>query len=160
MNAVSSTEIDIQTASDAPGIPDDSEIRRWICETLDGAGKRGPYEVSVRIVDTEEMQALNREFRDKDRPTNVLSFGAASLPGLPDAERRVLGDLVVCAPVLHDEAVRQLKPLAQHWAHILVHGTLHLLGYDHEAQTDAERMESLETRILAAGGVGDPYSEG
>lgn len=159
MNAVSSTEIDIQTASDAPGIPDDSEIRRWICQALDGAGKRGPYEVSVRIVDAEEMQALNREFRGKDRATNVLSFGAASLPGLPDRERRVLGDLVVCAPVLHEEAVRQLKPLAQHWAHILVHGTLHLLGYDHLAETDAERMESLETRILAAGGVADPYSE-
>jgi probable rRNA maturation factor len=103
------------------------------------------------------MQALNREFRGKDRPTNVLSFPAGDVPGLPRGERLALGDLVVCAPVLNEEAVSQGKLLAHHWAHILVHGALHLIGYDHDVPADAQRMEALETRILAAGGVGDPY---
>jgi probable rRNA maturation factor len=103
------------------------------------------------------MQALNREFRGKDRPTNVLSFPAGAVPGLPRGKRRALGDLVVCAPVLNEEAVSQGKLLAHHWAHILVHGALHLIGFDHDLPADAERMEALETRILAAGGVGDPY---
>lgn len=157
MGTVASVEIGIQTASEAPGIPDDSAIRRWIRAALEGAGQGGAFEVSVRIVDADEMQALNREFRGKDRPTNVLSFPAGDLPGLPDGECPSLGDLVVCAPVLQEEALAQGKLLAHHWAHILVHGSLHLLGYDHLAPADAQRMEALETRILAAGGVGDPY---
>jgi probable rRNA maturation factor len=157
MGAVASVEIEIQAASDAPGIPDDTAIRRWVRAALDGAGQGGELDVSVRIVDPAEMQALNREFRGDDRPTNVLSFPAGDVPGLPRGERRALGDLVVCAPVLSDEAVAQGKLLAHHWAHILVHGVLHLIGYDHSIPADAQRMEALETRILAAGGVGDPY---
>jgi probable rRNA maturation factor len=157
MSAVASIEIEIQAASDAPGIPDDTAIRRWVCAALDGAGREGALDLSVRIVDTAEMQALNREFRGKDGPTNVLSFPAGDVPGFPHGERRALGDLVVCAPVLNEEAITQGKLLAHHWAHILVHGALHLIGYDHGDPADAQRMEALETRILAAGGVGDPY---
>ena len=159
MSAPGATEIDVQTASDAPGIPDDSDIRRWICNALDGAGCRSGCEVSVRIVDADEMQALNLEFRGKDKPTNVLSFPAGEFAGLPADARRSLGDLVVCAPVLHAEALAQRKALSQHWAHILVHGTLHLLGYDHLDDAGANDMESLERRILAAEGLPDPYSE-
>ena len=158
MAAVRSTEIDIQTASDAPGIPDDSEIRKWICAALDGAGYRRSCAVSVRIVDAEEMRDLNREFRGKDGATNVLSFAGGDIAGMPADADRELGDLVICAPVLHDEALVQHKPLSHHWSHIIVHGTLHLLGFDHVSDKEANEMEALETRILAAGGVPDPYS--
>jgi probable rRNA maturation factor len=159
VGAVRSTEIDVQTASDAPGIPDDREIRRWICAALDGAGYRRSCVVSVRVVDAEEMRDLNREFRGKDSSTNVLSFAAAEIAGVPADADRALGDLVICAPVLHDEALAQHKPLSHHWSHIVVHGTLHLLGFDHMNDIEAAEMETLETRILAAGGVPDPYSE-
>jgi probable rRNA maturation factor len=159
VNAVGATEIDIQTVSDAPGIPDDSEIRQWICSALVGAGHRGACEVSVRIVDRGEMQALNQEFRGKDAPTNVLSFPVADGATLPADVLPSLGDLVICAPVLHDEALAQRKELSAHWAHILVHGTLHLLGFDHLDNAEAQAMESLERRILATEGVPDPYSE-
>lgn len=154
-----STEIDVQTACDTPGIPDDHEIRYWIRAALDAARCRDACEIAVRVVDAEEMRDLNREFRGKDAPTNVLSFPAGEVAGLPAEAGRALGDLVVCAPVLHDEALAQAKPLAHHWAHILVHGTLHLLGFDHLNDADAEEMEALEIRILAAGSVPDPYSE-
>lgn len=159
MGAVRSTEIDVQTASDAPGIPDDREIRKWICAALDGAGYRRSCIVSVRIVDAEEMRDLNREFRGKDAPTNVLSFTAVEVAGLPANADRALGDLVICAPVLHAEALAQHKLLSHHWSHIVVHGTLHLLGFDHMIDTEAAEMEALETRILAEGDVPDPYSE-
>jgi len=103
------------------------------------------------------MRGLNRDYRGKDKPTNVLSFPAGQVAGLPDAEPVPLGDIVVCADVVSDEAATQEKAPADHWAHMLVHGTLHLLGFDHEDETDAATMEALETRILAAGGVADPY---
>ena len=159
MGAVRSTEIDIQTASDAPGIPDDREIRQWIRNALDGAGRGGTGDVSVRIVDADEMRELNCEFRGKDVPTNVLSFPAVRVAGWPANATRSLGDLVICAPLLHDEALAQHKAILDHWAHIVVHGTLHLLGYDHMSEAEAAEMETLESRVLAVNGVPDPYSE-
>jgi probable rRNA maturation factor len=103
------------------------------------------------------MRALNRDYRDKDKPTNVLSFPAGQVTGLPEAEPMPIGDIVVCADVVSNEAAEQGKAPPDHWAHMLVHGTLHLLGFDHEADAEAAAMETLESRILAEQGVADPY---
>ena len=103
------------------------------------------------------MQALNRDYRQQDKVTNVLSFPAGEVAGLPDDASSSLGDIVICAAVVSDEATRQGKAVADHWAHMLVHGTLHLLGYDHDSNTEAVEMEGLETRILASNGLADPY---
>jgi len=121
---------------------------------LHGAKRRKATELAIRIVGLEEGQALNRDYRGKDYPTNVLSFPAELPPGvaLP-----LIGDLAICAPVVAREAAEQGKKPTQHWAHMTVHGVLHLLGYDHLEDAEAERMESLETRILASLGIADPY---
>ncbi len=150
---------DIQVASDLDGVPGEEIIQNWIAATVAVAGKPAdtPIEVAVRVVDSEEMQAINRRYREQDRTTNVLSFPAGEIEGLPDSEALPLGDVVVCAPVVAQEADRQGKQVHDHWGHMLVHGTLHLLGYDHESDADAAEMEALEVKILAAGGVPNPY---
>ena len=112
----------------------------------------------MRLVDTEEMRVLNRDFRNKDTSTNVLSFPARAIEGLPAEAGHVLGDIVICAAIVSDEAARQGKASGDHWAHMLVHGTLHLLGYDHDSDTDAAEMEALETQILTSNGLKDPYA--
>ncbi len=155
---MAAVEVDVQIACDDDGIPTDAVIREWIGRAASAAEPGVHAEVSVRIVDSEEIQTLNRLYRDKDKPTNVLSFPAGDIAGLPDDTPRSLGDVVVCAGVVVREAAEQGKPLEDHWAHMLVHGTLHLLGYDHGDARDAELMEALEARILAAGNVKDPYS--
>jgi len=147
--------VDIQVACDRQEIPEKREIERWARLAAGAAGHSGAAELSIRIVDAEESRALNREYRGKDRPTNVLSFPGGPLEGLPPGEPQVLGDLVICAQVVAAEAA--CRRVGDHWAHIIVHGVLHLLGYDHEADADAVRMENLETRILTAQGVADPY---
>jgi len=140
-----SLTLDIQCASSEP-VPDEDDLRRWIAATLARQQHRGDTEISLRLVDTEEMSRLNRDYRHREGPTNVLSFPAALPPelGLP-----LLGDIVICAPVVRDEAAAQHKPLAAHWAHMAVHGTLHLLGYDHIEEDQAIAMEALESAILA-----------
>jgi probable rRNA maturation factor len=149
--------IDIQIASDAGSVPTEDVIGGWIAAALDSASESTLYEVSIRIVDESESRQLNNDYRGKDSATNVLSF-----PGdddvLPDDAPRSLGDIVICAPIVEREADEQGKAAADHWAHLLVHGTLHLLGYDHEIDEDATRMEALETDILATRGVADPYA--
>lgn len=149
--------VDVQR--DDPGVaaPDDDFIRSWVALALSASGRAASTEISVRIVDAGEMRALNREYRHQDKPTNVLSFPAGPVAGLPEAEPVPIGDIVVCADAVQEEAAAQAKPLQDHWAHILVHGTLHLLGFDHEADDEAVAMEALETRILAAQGIADPY---
>jgi probable rRNA maturation factor len=112
--------------------------------------------VCVRVVDEDESRRLNRDYRHRDAPTNVLSFPAAI--DLPDA--LVWGDVVVCAPVVQREADAQGKPYEGHFAHMVVHGVLHLLGYDHQAAAAAAAMEKLEIRILDGFGISDPYGEG
>ena len=111
-------------------------------------------EISVRLTDDAEVQALNRQYRHKDKPTNVLSFPAAELPAGPE---RPLGDLVICPDVLRAEAREQRKSLRAHWAHLVVHGTLHLVGYDHEDCADADRMERREIAVLRRLGFPNPY---
>jgi len=155
-------EVDIQVAWQSGAVPDEAAIRRWLAEAIRQA--RAPagqdLEVSVRVVDEEEGRALNRQYRGRDYATNVLSFplhtgGVAEPPaGLPLA----LGDIVICGPVVVREAGEQGLGNTEHFAHMVVHGALHLLGYDHESEAEAREMEHLEAQILAAGGVGNPYA--
>ena len=144
--------VDIDNASGCDEVPDPSAMRRWVEAAL--AGARGEAELAVRIVTEAESAELNGHYRHKQGPTNVLSF-PADLPEAVDIP--LLGDLVICAPVVAREAHEQDKTLDAHWAHMLVHGTLHLLGYDHIDDADAAAMEALETRILAGLGFPNPY---
>ena len=152
-------EIDVQLACDAPDIPPQADVRRWVETAIEHSGvdSGDAIEVAVRIVDSDEIQTLNRLYRSKDKPTNVLSFPAGEIAGLPDMAGRLLGDVVICAAVVAAEAAEQGKLPADHWGHMLVHGTLHLLGFDHETSAEAAEMEALETRILATKSVTDPY---
>jgi probable rRNA maturation factor len=150
--------VDVQVASDAAGIPDAEDIREWVEHTIRVTGPRRDCDVSIRIVDAGEMQVLNRDYRDQDKPTNVLAFPAGDAGFAPPGERPLLGDIVVCAGIVAQEAGEQGKALGDHWGHMLVHGTLHLLGHDHQTDHEAEAMESLERDILASLGIADPYA--
>ncbi|AFV00591.1 rRNA maturation RNase YbeY [Simiduia agarivorans] len=146
--------LDTERASRAPNLPDQAQLERWVCAAI--GARRKEAEVSLLIVDEAQGQALNRDYRGKDYPTNVLSF-PADLP--PELNLPLLGDLVVCAPVVAREATEQGKSETAHWAHMLVHGTLHLLGYDHIEDADADAMEALETEILLDLGFPAPYAD-
>lgn len=152
--------VDVQFACSDTGIPTRQDIQDWVefAATRSGRPEGCNAEVTVRVVDASEIQTLNKQYREKDTPTNVLSFPAGDVEGLPDATLRQLGDIVVCASVVAEEAAQQDKSVADHWAHMLVHGMLHLLGYDHENAVDAEQMERLEAAILESRGVADPYA--
>jgi probable rRNA maturation factor len=155
MNTSSSTpqpEIDVQIATSDFEIPSDEQFRSWVVAAL--PPEQMASEITIRIVGTDESRALNAQYRHIDKPTNVLSF-PSDLP--PELQIPLLGDLVVCASVVEHEAREQQKSLTAHWAHMVVHGTLHLLGYDHEADAEADIMESLETRILTDLGFPAPY---
>lgn len=136
------------------GIPSSASFRRWVEAALKGARRRKATEVAIRIVDADEGQALNLQYRGRDYATNVLSFEADLPPGV---DLPLIGDLVICAPVVAREAAEQNKKPNDHWAHLTIHGTLHLLGFDHIEEAEAEEMEALETRILAGLGIQDPY---
>lgn len=151
------TDVDVQNASPVRNLPDETDIRRWVEAALRGAGVPTGRRVSVKIVDRAEMQGLNRRYRGRDRPTNVLSFAAEPVPGLPPDAQRLLGDIAVCADVVLAEAEAQGKAARDHWAHMLVHGALHLAGLDHVSDEGAREMEALEARILGAQGIADPY---
>jgi probable rRNA maturation factor len=144
--------VDVQYAVSADGIPGVASIRQWVMQAL--PDEQSAAELTVRIVDEAEMTALNMHYRGKDGPTNVLSFPYEAIAGI---ETGLLGDVVICAPVVVTEAVSQDKPLQAHWAHLVIHGVLHLLGYDHRQQNDALRMETTETELLAGLGYQNPY---
>ncbi|MBB3344341.1 MULTISPECIES: rRNA maturation RNase YbeY [unclassified Luteimonas] len=138
------------------GIPSAASFRRWASAALDGRIREA--DLAIRLVDEDEGRALNRHYRGKDYATNVLSFPAELPEGLPEGVRLpLLGDLVICAPVVAREAAEQHKRLGDHYAHLTVHGVLHLLGWDHENDKDAEAMEQLEREVLASLGIDDPY---
>ena len=145
--------VDIQSASSEP-VPDEVEIHKWIAAALRNRSTQESVEISVRLVDSDEMAKLNNTYRGKPGPTNVLSF-PANLPA--DLDLPLLGDIVICAPVVITEASQQGKTASAHWAHMTVHGTLHLLGYDHVEEQDAVIMEALESTILSDLNINCPY---
>ncbi len=148
-------QIDIENNSQSATIPSSDKCEAWIAAVLKNQ-QIDEAEVSVYIVDEGESQELNSQYRGKEKPTNILSF-PADIPeevGVP-----LLGDLVICAPVVEREAQEQQKMLDAHWAHMLVHGSLHLLGYDHLEDDEAELMEALETDIMLGLGFSAPYEE-
>ena len=143
----------IENASGVEEIPDATTMRGWITAALP-PNCDNDLELSVRIVDIDEMTELNYQYRHKNKPTNVLSFPAE----LPDGiDLPLLGDIAICAPVVEQEAREQGKTSAAHWAHMLVHGTLHLRGYDHIDEAEADEMEALETTIMTGLGFPPPY---
>lgn len=153
-------DVSVGYAVPRAGLPSAVSFRKWIAAAL--AGRIREADLAIRIVGTREGRALNRHYRGKDYATNVLSFPADIAEGvkLPKGVTMpLLGDLVLCAPLIAREAREQKKPLITHYAHLTVHGTLHLLGWDHEDDTNAECMEQLERDVLAGLGVGDPYVE-
>jgi probable rRNA maturation factor len=148
-------QIDIENNSQSILIPSQEKCESWITAVLKNQ-QINEAEVSVYIVDEDESQELNSQYRGKENPTNILSF-PADIPeevGIP-----LLGDLVICAPVVEREAQEQQKTVDAHWAHMLVHGSLHLLGYDHIEDDEAELMEALETNIITGLGFSAPYED-
>ncbi len=145
-----SLELDIQRQVESDNLPSDKQFQQWAELAL----QQSQGQVAIRIVDENESQQLNKTYRHKDKPTNVLSF-EMELPdelGLP-----LQGDLVICAPVVEREAMEQNKALHNHWAHMVIHGMLHLQGYDHLDDQQAEEMESLEITLLQQLGMANPY---
>ena len=153
--AGASATLDVQYAVAQDGLPAAQQMLAWVEAALE-AEQRG-VELVIRLVDEAESAELNETYRGKPGPTNVLSFPFDMPPEVEEA--RLLGDLVICAPVVRLEAREQGKPELAHWAHLVVHGTLHLQGYDHQAEAEAAEMEGLERQILARLGYPDPYHE-
>ena len=148
-----SVTLDLQLACEnAEGMPQAADFQRWLDAAI--LPFQEEAEVTVRLVDEAESQELNHTYRGKDKPTNVLSFPFECPPGI---ELPLLGDLVICRQVVEREAQEQGKPLMAHWAHMVVHGSLHLLGYDHIEDEEAEEMEQLERDIMQELGFADPY---
>ena len=151
---MASVHIDVMINSHSSQLPEQSELEKWAAAAV--GQHRQEAEISLLIVDEDEGAELNRQWRGKEGPTNVLSF-PSDLPA--ELELPLLGDLIICVPVVEQEAIEQKKSLNSHWAHMMVHGTLHLLGYDHIDDQEAEEMESLETEILGQLGYPDPYQD-
>jgi probable rRNA maturation factor len=146
----------IQNAAGATDLPARSTLRRWLARAL-----RGNAAVTIRFVGSAEGRALNRTYRGRDYATNVLTFGYGdgdAAPGVPRQPMRLAGDIVLCVPVLRREARAQRKSLRAHCAHLVIHGALHLAGFDHEKAKDAKVMEALETEMLESLGYDDPYA--
>ncbi|CAK0768261.1 endoribonuclease YbeY [Gammaproteobacteria bacterium] len=149
------TKVHVQYAVEKTGLPVPMLFSHWVEAAVQHVRKSSgrPKEVTVRVVGNLEMLGLNKQYRQKDTSTNVLSFSQESIPGL----NHLLGDLVFCAPYALREAKEQGKESEAHWAHLTIHGTLHLLGFDHEKPEEAVAMEALETQILVELGYSDPY---
>ncbi len=148
--------IDLQLATEHEHLPTLSQLSKWVDATLAAAQAIPTSEMTIRIVDKEESRSLNHQYRGYDKATNVLSFPFEAPPGI---ELNLLGDLVICAPIVETEAKEQGKAQIAHWAHLVIHGTLHLLGYDHIEDDEADMMESLEKSIMDTLGYPDPYKE-
>ncbi|MBR9872572.1 MAG: rRNA maturation RNase YbeY [Gammaproteobacteria bacterium] len=148
---MSSLTVDFQNAFEGEGLPNEASFQTWAELAWQG---ESDSEVTIRIVDVEESQSLNFQYRGKDKPTNVLSFPFEAPAGITFP---LAGDLVICAPVVEKEAQEQHKEPVAHWAHMVIHGMLHLQGYDHIEDSDAEVMEGLEIQLLEQLGFANPY---
>ena len=151
--------VDLQLATEnEQNLPALVDLEQWVSSAVKAGSEvvREEAELTVRIVDGDESQQLNNDYRGKDKPTNVLSFPFQNPPGIT---LPLLGDLVICKQVVEQEAIEQNKQLKAHWAHMLIHGTLHLLGYDHIIEEEAIEMEALETKLLVELGFPAPYNE-
>ena len=148
-----SVTLDLQVACEG-AVPSEADFLRWTQAAL--SSESDAVELSVRLVDTDESAALNQQYRQKEGATNVLSFPFESPIELSP---RLIGDLVICAPIMRAEAVAQGKQEADHWAHLTVHGCLHLLGHDHIEDAEAVAMETLEVTVLAGLNIANPYRE-
>lgn len=152
---MSTLEITLQDACAVAGErPNAAAVRTWLAPLATRLPTHS--DLTVRLVDSIESQQLNNTYRGKDKPTNVLSFPFEAPVDIP-LDEEYLGDLVICVPVVNQEAEEQGKPALHHWAHMVIHGTLHLLGYDHITDDDAEEMEQLERELLLQLGIPDPY---
>lgn len=145
--------LDLQNACSNENIPSLVQFQQWLNASL--LPKHDNTELTIRLVEINESQQLNAQYRHKNKPTNVLSFPFEIPSGI---ELNLLGDLVICADIVESEAKEQNKALEAHWAHMVVHGCLHLLGYDHINDNDAEQMETLEIDILTKLGFNNPYT--
>ena len=145
-------DLDLQIAVEAPDLPSEDDILRWVTAAIGEAMDEA--QLTVRVTDEAEIRELNATYRGKDYATNVLSFPFEAPPGV---DIPLLGDIIICAAVVAREAEEQGKTLESHWAHMVIHGTLHLLGYDHIEETDAEAMEGLEIKLLTDLGYANPY---
>lgn len=163
-------DVEVQYVSDAENIPDQAQIQYWVESALtfskkkerekEEKNKNKQSEVVVRVVDREESAQLNQQYRGKQGATNVLSFPFEMPDEVKESgDMNLLGDLVICASVVEEQAQEQGKELLAHWAHMVVHGCLHLIGYDHQEPGEAEKMESLETGVLTEMGFPQPYEE-
>lgn len=151
-----SGQVDLQLAVAFEPLPDEDDLARWVGLVLMAHPTETRDELTVRFVEEAESRELNRDYRGKDASTNVLSFPFEAPPGI---DLPLLGDLVISPHVVEREALEQGKPLAHHFAHMVIHGTLHLLGYDHIEDDEAERMEALERALLARLSIPDPYRD-
>ncbi len=145
-------DLEVQHITGVADVPSQEILEQWSLAAL--RQEREQVELVIRLVDVAEIQELNQEYRGKDRPTNILTF-PSYLPKVVDSS--LLGDIVICVPLVLSEAAEQGKPPQVHWAHMVVHGVLHLLGYDHQEEAEAVVMEQLERKVLACLNIQDPY---
>lgn len=146
--------LDVQIACEALNLPSEEQLQLWVTTAL--ASLKNDSELTIRIVESIESQELNHQYRQKSKPTNVLSFPFEVPDGI---DINLLGDLVICSDVVNQEAIEQNKKNHDHWAHLVIHGCLHLLGYDHIEDNEAIEMESLEIKLLSTLGIDNPYQE-
>lgn len=149
MMTMKSLQVNLQKNGSFDGIPTLKQFQSWIKVALEKKNLHG--EITVRITSPEEIQQLNRQYRHKDKPTNILSFNYS------DTDDELIGDLVICDAVVKNEAKEQQKTIEEHYAHLTIHGMLHLRGYDHETSEEAEEMEALEIALLASLSFPNPY---
>jgi probable rRNA maturation factor len=147
-------ELELQIASSIKTLPHPAQFREWISMAL--WQRVDTAEITIRIVDEEESKQLNEQYRHKEGPTNVLSFAYDPMPGIVS---RFLGDIIICAPIVEKESYEYNKPLLAYWAHMVIHGALHLLGYDHTEAADAREMQGSETDLLVRLGYPPPYGD-
>ena len=150
--------IDLQIACSPSALPSESQFQLWVDSALAQVSTKSDqtFELTIRLVNSQESQQLNKQYRGKDKPTNVLSFPFEVPDGV---ELNLLGDLVICIDVMEQEALDQNKNLFDHWAHLVIHGCLHLVGFDHISDEEADEMESIEITILSTLGINNPYLE-